>query len=237
MAEKPVSGNQLPENRDKKNFWTDSSTGNKIGVMGLLLAFIAIVTALADDEIRQWIGLREKAPEISQSVDSASKDTGMKTDGDGDGYVGDQVVAIDTTGQHARYNNMIKVIDDLLPKSTKGYEVFDKYIRRHDDCDAVAEAIKTNRSVVASLRTLVKNINEDDVLTSQSRFNIRPIKDLISEIDQWEDDYGLITDKTKSPCKMAMFPPMQYLMLRDDLIELKRELKERLAAKESGSNS
>ncbi|WP_342087120.1 hypothetical protein [Dyadobacter sp. OTU695] len=41
MAEKPVSGNQLPENRDKKNFWTDSSTVDKVGVVGLLLAFIA----------------------------------------------------------------------------------------------------------------------------------------------------------------------------------------------------
>lgn len=63
---------------------------------------------------------------------------------------------------------------------------------------------------------------------NESNFNVRPMKDLILEIDQWKEDYNQLDSKEKIPCDMPTFAPMGYLMLRDDLIKLKGELRQRL---------
>lgn len=142
-------------------------------------------------------------------------------------------VAIDTTGQYDRYKSMINIINELIPNSTKGYEVFTNIIWSHNDCNTVEQAIKINKAVGSSLKLLMAKTYEDDVLVEESNFNIRPIKDLILEIDQWDEDYNKLANKRKSPCKMPMFAPMQYLMLRGDLIQLKDELNQRLSIKQS----
>ncbi|MCE7070891.1 hypothetical protein LZG74_11290 [Dyadobacter sp. CY327] len=234
MSEKPVSNKKTSESGNT-NFWASLSNGDIIGIASLLLTAIAIVTAITNEEIRAAFDLR-KDPNASERTLKTSEGLGEDPEDDSNGYNGDQVLGIDTTGQYVRYHAMIDAINDLLAKSTKGYEVFDKYIRSHDDCDAVAEAIKINTVVGTSLKMLVKNIYADDALREMSKFNIKPINNLVSEIDEWEDEYSQITDKNKSPCKMAMFPPMQYLMLRDDLIELKSKLKSKLAEQGDGGN-
>lgn len=136
-----------------------------------------------------------------------------------------------TISQANRYKSMISIIDELLPNSSKAHEVTTNIIYSHQDCDVVAQAIKINKVVGLSLKSLITKIYEDEALVKESSFNVRPIKDLILEIDQWDEDYNKLGDKRKSPCKMPMFAPMQYLLLRGDLIELKGELNQRLNSK------
>ncbi|WP_080055655.1 formylglycine-generating enzyme family protein [Spirosoma aerolatum] len=140
-----------------------------------------------------------------------------------------------TVSQANRYKSMISTIDELLPNATKAYDLFTDVIWKHHDCDVVEQAVKINKIIGLSLKSLTTKIYEDEALVKESNFNIRPIKDLILEIDQWDKDYNQLADKRKSPCKMPMFAAMQYLMLRGDLIELKAELNQRLNIKDLSS--
>lgn len=140
-----------------------------------------------------------------------------------------------TVSQANRYKSMISIIDELLPNATKAYDLSTNVIWKHHDCDVVEQSVKINKIVGLSLKSLTTKIYEDESLVKESSFNVRPIKDLILEIEQWEEDYNKLVDKHKSPCKMPMFAPMQYLMLRGDLIELKGEINQRLNIKDSSS--
>ena len=141
-------------------------------------------------------------------------------------------VKADTAGQYNRYKSIINTINELLPNSTKAYEITNNIIYSHENCDVVEQAMKINKIMGSSLKSLVAKIYEDKILVNESNFNIRPINDLILEIDQWDEDYNQLVNKHKSPCKMPMFAPMQYQMLRGDLIELKGELNQRLNSKQ-----
>lgn len=141
------------------------------------------------------------------------------------------VIVTDTTGQYNRYKSMINIIDELIPNSAKGYEIFTNIIWSHHDCDTVEQAIKINRVIGSSLKSLMTKTYEDHVLAEESNYNVHAIKNLILEINQWDEDYKKLANKRKSPCKMPMFAPMQYLMLRDDLIQFKDQLNQKLIKK------